>query len=253
MSVQTSTDINTRPFVLAGHPVALRKDAETIKQDVERAIALASRTLMGRQQVLSAITPVAGGENTGNGTVTLATVVGIGNSGERVIPKAGSWAFTLTAALVGKITDPDGNDVVTGIALNDGTTTVVKYAGLQFTVTDGATAFEADDTFSLPVVADGDWVPYNADNVLGAAYPQGIFDPGAEVGDIAAADIVAADITDVPILVSSARFDSGLLVIEDSGALTDMVPDTGLTVEEYLRQRQLIAESTIAGSAAENS
>lgn len=252
MSVQARENIDTRPFILAGYPVTLRIDNATIEQDAGRAAVLASRTLMAKKMVDSAITPVAGGSNTGNGTATLATVVGIGNDGERVTPKAGTWKFILTAALVGKLQDPDGNDVVTGIALNDGTTTVVKYAGLQFTITDGATPFAADDEFSLPVVANGKWVPYSAAGVLGQHLPKGVFDPEGSYGDITAAALVAGDVTDMPIVISGARFDKNKLVIENSGALTDMVADSGLTVEEYIRQFGLIAEDAISGSSYEN-
>jgi len=253
MSVQNSADVNTRPLILSEYPIALRKDNETIIQDASRTAVLKSRTLMAKQAVDSAIVVAAGGSNTGNGTVTLATVVGLNTLGEKIIPKAGAWVFTLTAALVGKITDPDGVDVITGIALNDGTTTVVKYAGLQFTVTDGATAFVAGDLFTLTVAANGKWTPYDASSILGADKPMGIYDPEGAIGDITAAALVAGDIEDIPILISGARFDSSLLVIENSGSLSDMVSDTGLTVEEYLRNKSLIAEGAIAGSSAENS
>lgn len=252
MSVQNSADVNTRPLILSEYPIALRKDSETIIKDTARTAVLASRTLMAKQAVDSAVVASAV-TGDGNGTITAATVVGLNSLGEKVIPKAGAWVFTLTAALVGKLTDPDGVDVKTAIALNDGTTTVVKYAGLQFTVTDGATAFSADDFFTLTVAANGKWTPYNASSVLGADKPQGIYDPEGSIGDITAAAIVAADVVNVPILISGARFDSSLLVIENSGSLSDMVSDSGLTVEEYLRNKSLIAEGAIAGSSAENS
>jgi hypothetical protein len=258
MAVEIKADISTRPLILAEYPVALRKDNQTIEQDAARGSAiLYSRTLMAKKQVDSAITPVAAGAgeagaNTGNGTCTLATVVGLNSLGERQIPQAGTWKFILTGALIGKLQDPSGVDVITGIALNDGTTTVVKYAGLQFTITDGATPFIATDAFALPVVANGKWVPWKASGVLGEAIPAGIYDPEQFLGNIAAATLIAGDVEDAPILIAGARFDSALIVIENSGALTDGVPGTGLTVEEYLRKVGLIAESAIAGSAYEN-
>ncbi len=252
MGLQARLNIDTRPFVLAGYPVALRKDNQTIEQDAGRSAVLTSRTLMARKLVDSAVVATADGSNTGNGTITLATVAGIDAEGQRVIPKAGTWLFTLTAALVGKITDPDGNETVVDIALNDGTTTVVLFNGLQFTVTDGGTAFVATDFFTLVVVANLKWKPFNSDGVLGEAYPKGIFDPGATVGSILAATLVAGDVTDMPILIAGARFDGDKLILENSGALTDIVLGTNLTVEEYLRQFGLVDEATIAGSIPEN-
>jgi hypothetical protein len=252
MEVQVSSNISTRPFIVDELPLSLRKDTETIKQDAGRSSDLLSKTLMGRFAVLAAVTAAADAGNTGDGTITIASVVGLDTLGNKVLPKIGTYTFELTAALVGKITDPNGVDIVTGIALNDGTTTVIQYAGLIFTITDGAVAFIAGDKFTIITAADGDWTPYNAASVLGADKPQGIYDPEGNLGDIASADIVAGDVTDVPILIFGARFDQDQLVIEDSGSLSDLVSDTGLTVEEYLRKVSLVAQATISASSPEN-
>jgi len=253
MSVQESADINTRPFILMGLPLSLRVDDATIKKDTGRTAVLASNTLMGKLAVVSAITPVAGGTDTGNGTCTLATVNGINSLGEKVVPTIGTYLFTFTAALIGTLSDPSGNDLVTGIALNDGTTTVITYAGIQFTITDGSTAFISGDSFTLPVVADGDYTPYDPASVLGADKPAGIFDPEGSLGDITAAALVAADVLDVPILIFGAQYDSAQLVIENSGALTDIVPGANISVYDFLKQSSLVGTATIAGSAVENS
>ena len=246
MSVQIDGEVNTRPLILSEYPIALRKDNETIIQNASRTAVLSSRTLMGKEVVESAV--AAGAVvGTGNGTITLATVAG------SVIPKVGVWSFVLTAALIGKLVDPDGVIVASNIAIADGAAIILNIAGFQFTVTDGITAFTAGASISLTVVAVNKWTPYSKTNLLGANKPLGIFDPECSLGDITAAALVSADVEDVPILISGARFDSGLLVIENSGALTDIVSDTGLTVEEYLRQNSLISEGAIAGSSVENS
>jgi hypothetical protein len=252
MSVENSVDINTRPLILEEYPVAVRKDDAVMKQDAGRTTVLASKTLVGKLAVAAAVAAAADAGNTGDGTVTVSTVVGINAAGEKIIPKVGIWLLTLTAALVATLTDPDGVDRVTGIALNDGTTTVVKYAGLQFTVTDGAIAFIATDEFTLTVAVDGDYTPYDPASVLGADKPAGFYDPEGNLGEITAAALVAGDVADVPVLIAGALFDSEMLVME-TGALTDMVADTGLTVEEYLRRVSLIAENAISNSSPENS
>lgn len=451
MSVQNSTDLNTRPFVLAGFPVALRKDDQKIKQDAGRTTVLASKTLMARLAISSTVAVAADAGNTGDGTVTSVSIIkgnipkvgahvleftaagedgraagsvtaDAGNTGDGTVtslaivsgefPKVGNWilkctdpnagggksaaavfagtgnggisaittgletiegdyvatcidatvsgseifevidpngnkledatvavaysnahlgftiadggtdyivgdkytitatiahggkftltdpdgvdvkeditlpgttggnvavnsggiSFTITdgatdfaeddfftlvvAAADGgefKLSDPDGNVIAGGLTMSgvSGGATVFYEGGFKFTVTDGATDFAIGDKFTLTVAADGDWTPYDPASVL-ADKPQGIFDPEGSFGSIAAASIVAGDVSDCPILIVGARFDKNQLVIENSGALTDIVAGTGLTVEEYLRQRGLIAENTIAASAAEN-
>ena len=247
MSVQNRANVSNLAFVLFGN--IFTKFAVIFKQISGRSTDLVKYTLMGIQRVVSAITPVADEGNTGDGTCTLATVVGLDTLGNKVLPTIGTWTFELTAALIGKLTDPSGVDIVTGIALNDGSTTVVKYAGLQFTITDGSTAFVSGDKFTLPVVADGDYVPYDPENVLGAAVPAGIY-----VGDdIAAADIAAGDVTDVAVYIGgNCTIDSDQLVLEN-GALTDIVPGTNQSVEDVLANLGIFIENTVAGSGFENS
>jgi hypothetical protein len=246
-------NINTRPFVLETLPVSLRDDNATIIQNAGRTTVIESKTLMGKEAVVAAVVVAIGGSNAGNGTVTVASVVGLDTLGNKVLPKAGAYAFTLTAALIGKITDPDGVDIITGIALNDGTTTVVQYAGLIFTVTDGGTAFEALDTFSITVAASNKWTPFSGANILGADKPQGVYDPEGYLGDILAADIVAGDVDNMPIIKFGFMFDEDMLFMEDSGDLDDLVGDTGLTVRDYLVHLSIIAKETQSGSRPENS
>jgi len=453
MAVQTSSDINTRPFILDTLPIALRRDAETIKQDAGRAAVLASKTLMGKLNFTEAIAVAEGGTNTGDGTVTAAAIiagnspqlgaynlectaagsegraagtitpdggntgggaitalaisagdtpkigsyvvncidenfngtatgtaeyVGTGNgtasavvtgadtleglytltcvdatvSGSEVFEVAdpngvtletltvgvaylnahlgitisdgstdftvgGVWTITMVVAHGGKfnLVDPDGEVLTSDIALPgtpDGTiavdvggitftladatpdfadddfftlTIVIAEGGLfkledpngnllanniemsgvalgasvfmspaigmTFTITDGAADFIVGDTFALTVSGDGDWTPYDPASILGAQFPTGIYDPEGNLGDITAAALVAADVTDMPILIGGVRFDSDQLVFEN-GAYTSMVANTGMTVTQYLEMLNMYAEETVAGSAAEN-
>lgn len=125
-------------------------------------------TILAVRAVATAVVVAAGGSNTGNGTVTVATVAGA------AVPKVGAYAFTFTAALVANLIDPDGLVVASNIAIADGAAIVLNFGGLQFTVTDGGTAFVATDTFSLTVAADGDYVAYDKDGVGGSQNPKAI-------------------------------------------------------------------------------
>jgi hypothetical protein len=109
----------------------------------------------------AAITVTDGATNTGDGTVTVASA--------NIKAMSGSWTLKMTAALVADLYDPNGIKVVEGIALTDGDATIVKAAGLTFTVTDGAVAFVADDEFTLAVPTTGTMVAL-ADGPLGAIY-----------------------------------------------------------------------------------
>ena len=139
------------------------------------AVTLLMGTLLARKTVADTPVAAADGGNTGDGTVTVLSVV----TGP-VVPLVGVYDFTCTAAVaeggVFQLTDPNGAIVAAGIALDIGAggATVVSAGGLQFTVTDGATDFAIDDTFTITVAADGDLVVYAPDGVGGAQIPLAI-------------------------------------------------------------------------------
>jgi hypothetical protein len=124
-------------------------------------------TLLARKQVADAVVAAADGGNTGDGTVTLATV-----AAGSVIPLVGAYNFECTAAVanggVFKLVDPNGALVASDIILDVPGPTVVEVAGLTFTVTDGAADFIVGDKFSLTVAADGDMVAYAVAGAGGA-------------------------------------------------------------------------------------
>lgn len=129
----------------------------------------AAGTILARQKVVLAVANgVADGGNTGNGTVTLATVVA-----GPIVPLVGGYTLLCTALIanggVFQLTDPNGAIVATGIIT--GAATVVEVGGLQFTVTDGATDFAVDDLFVITVVADGDLVVFAIVGAGGAQNP----------------------------------------------------------------------------------
>jgi len=152
---------NTYPFgIIVWNPIF---DDETLT--LAAADTIAAGTLLARKLVDDAVV-VAAGTNTGNGTVTLATVAGAD------IPAAGAWNFEMTAALVAKLEDPSGRIVASNIAIADGVAIVLNIAGFQFTVTDGGTPFIAGDSFSLTVAANGNLVLFATDGVGGAQAPK---------------------------------------------------------------------------------
>lgn len=253
MAVQVRGDIDTRPFILAGVPVALRKDDQTIQQDAGRSAVLASKTLMALIAFSLATTGTADAGNTGDGTCT--AVAKLSDGGNLL---TGDYNLECTGAVANggifKLEDPKGNLIEGNLTMTAGAgaATIFNIGGITFTLTDGATDFASGDIFTLTVTAINKWVPYNPVGVQGEAIPKGIYDPESTIGDITAAALVAGDVVDMPILIADARFDKDALVFENSGAYTDIIPGTSLNLEEYLRTMNLIAEYTISGSAAEN-
>lgn len=169
----------------------------------------AEGTILARKEVADAIV-VTDDLTTGNGTLTLATVAG------NEVPKAGAWNFEMTAALIAKLEDPDGIIVESNIAIADGAAIVLNFAGMQFTVTDGGTAFAAGDKFVLTVAADGDWVIFDADGVGGAQIPKAVL-PIEEV------QTGAADVSTRVLIKGVVRSDK--LVIDAGGSITDEIKD----------------------------
>jgi hypothetical protein len=132
----------------------------------------AKGTILARKIVNDTVTPAADGGNTGDGTVTAATVVA-GSS----IPLAGAYNLEVTTAVTNggvlKLEDPNGALVASDLTMTvgAGASTVFEAAGLQFTVTDGATDFVAGDKFSLTVTANGKLVVYSKTGAGGAQLP----------------------------------------------------------------------------------
>lgn len=143
-------------------------------------------TILARREVATAVTVAADGGNTGDGTVTAATVVG-----NDVV--AGAYVLTCSNAVTNggifTLDSPSGERLVGGLVMTAGAgaATTFKAAGLEFTVTDGSTDFAVGDTFTLTVAADGDLVPFATDGVGGAGIPLAILT--YEVVTTGAADV----------------------------------------------------------------
>jgi hypothetical protein len=107
-----------------------------------------------------ATTATADGGNTGDGTVTDLSA----NSDS--VP-GGGYTLEFISALVAELKDPAGN-VVGVVNLPDGGDITVTIGGITFTVTDGAAAFVAGDTFDI-AVATSPVFAYDADRVEAVA------------------------------------------------------------------------------------
>jgi hypothetical protein len=131
-------------------------------------------TILARKAVADAVTPAAG-SNTGDGTVTLATV-----AAGQVVPIVGAYVLTVTTAVTNggilNLVDPNGTLVASDLIMTAGAgaSTVFDAAGLEFTVTDAGTDFIVGDSFTLTVAADGKLVPFATDGAGGAQLPKAI-------------------------------------------------------------------------------
>lgn len=136
---------------------------------------VAKGTILARKVVADAVVAAAvAGNTSGSGTVTAATVVA-----GSVIPLVGAYTLVCVTAVsnggIFKLLDPNGAIVATDIKMTVGSTTatVVKTAGLQFTITD-ATDFVAGDSFTLTVAAVDYYVPFDSAGAGGAQVPSAI-------------------------------------------------------------------------------
>lgn len=242
MSVQAQLDQQNFPFILSGESFFL--DNETLLQDAGRATALAVLTLMAKIPITVPTTGTADGGNTGDGTVTSVAVAA------GILPRIGTWELEVIATATNggtfKLTDPGGNIVRNDLVMTAGagaaTTFYLPEVGLTFIITDGATDFASGDLFTIAITANGKWVPFDPDAVNGGAIPKGIL----LVDNVAAADLVAGDVTGQALLVGGAcTIDSQQLVFDDGVSTVDTVLAGGKTVREALAEIGIFVESTI--------
>lgn len=184
-------------------------------------------TIMARKAVADAVT-ASSITGTGDGTVTLATVV----SGQ-VVPIVGVYVLNCIVALANggtfELVDPNGAQVAGGLTLTvgAGAATVFEAGGMQFTITDGGTDFVVGDTATLTVAADGDVVIYATDGAGGAQIPSMVM----------TYETVATGAEDqAQRAMVSGRVRREKLVIDAGGTVTDSIVDA-------LRDFGIVAES----------
>ena len=120
----------------------------------------------------------------------------------------------------------------------------------------GRSTVLAFGTLMAKIAATQKWVPFTDETAVdGSAVPAGIY-----IGpNIAAADIVAGDVSENQILVGAALIDLNQLVIENSKTLDTVINATGgadniviQTVRDFLANRGIFVEDTVDISAFEN-
>lgn len=135
---------------------------------------IAAGTILARKAVNDIVDATADGGNTGDGTVTSATVFG------STIPMVGNYNLELIEGITNggifKLENPNGALVASNLilAVGAGATTTLKVGGLQCIVTDGDADFIVGDKFSLAVVANGKLVPYAINGIGGAQNPKSV-------------------------------------------------------------------------------
>lgn len=112
-------------------------------------------------------------------------------------------------------------------------------------------------TLMAKIAATGKYVPFTDETATdGTGIPAGIYDPEGSLGEIAAADIAAGDVEDLPILLFGAQFDSEQLIIENSKTLATVIGAGTVqakTVQDALIEKSLVPTAAISGSSFENS
>lgn len=184
-------------------------------------------TIMARKAVADAVTASAF-TGTGDGTVTLATVVP-----GQIVPIVGAYVLNCIVALTNggtfELVDPNGAQVAGGLTLDVGAggATVLEAGGLQFTITDGAADFVVGDTATLTVAADGDVVIFAVDGAGGAQVPSMVL----------TYDLTATGAEDqAQRLMVSGRVRREKLLIDAGGTVTDSIVDA-------LRDFGIVAEN----------
>ncbi len=181
------------------------------------AVTYAEGTVLARKSVADAVVAAADGGNTGDGTVTLATV-----AAGQVVPIVGVYDLTVTTAVANggilKLEDPNGALVASDLIMTvgAGAATVFEVAGLEFTVTDGSADFIVGDTFTLTVAADGNLVAFSRTGAGGAQIPNFVLTQ-EEV-------LTGAGTTPLRPLITG-RVRKGDLIVHGVGAITDAEAD----------------------------
>jgi hypothetical protein len=201
---------------------------------------LLAGTILARRAVATAVVAAADVGNTGDGTVTLATV-----AAGQVIPMVGAYVLECTEAVtnggVFKLVDPNGAIVATGLAITvgAGAATILEVAGLQFTVTDGATDFIVGDKFTLTVAADGKMVAFATNGAGGVQIPKAVLQDALTAtgaGDLACRPLIGG------------RVRAGDLVIDADGDASNI--DAAIT--DQLRDFTIVPQETTQLGEADN-
>jgi hypothetical protein len=176
-------------------------------------------------------TPVAGGTNTGNGTVSDYSVTAPTING--------NWSIICTGTDTDggdfNLLDPDDN-VMLSFSLAAGSAAVEAF-GLKFTVNDGSTDFAVDDTFTFPISNSGYYT---------------IYTPGASDGTNVPVAILLQDIT-----VTGAGTELSRILVSGYVDKAKLIVDGGTAIGTYeiekLEDVEIFVESGIENTEQDNS
>lgn len=114
---------------------------------------------------------------------------------------------------------------------------------------DGARATPlAKYTLMAQTPASGEWVPWIDETLSdGEEFPMGII-----LADVTAAQMVAGDVLDIPILVGDSIFDEDQLVFDAVKTLATVIGTLNIRVDTWLRMLGLFPEATVDVDGYEN-
>jgi hypothetical protein len=170
---------------------------------------------------LGAVTAVADGGNTGDGTCTvLSTLPG------NPVAVVGDYNLECVTAVtnggVFKLEDPNGKLITNTLTMTvgAGAATALEAGGLAFTLTDGATDFAAGDKFAVTVAAgSGQAVLLDKDATDGSSEIYGILTEDVTTA-AAATQVAPVDLTGL--------FNTGVVTFASGTAYTDIEDDARL-------------------------
>lgn len=266
MAVQDRLDIDNRAFYLSGN--ANVREAETLAQDAGRSIALAPKTVMGKDpatgkwnalESVDAVEAPATAICGANGT-NLAGWQAVTDGAFQITVNGVAISLTgMNFSTIGALEDvaefinaehgnvqfechydePGDNYYFVSTKTGEDSTITVLSAGASGTDISGAGFLNG--TAATLTQGTGD---------SGVNVPTGIY-----IGDeIAAATIVAGDVTDIPIVVGgNVTVDREQVILEGSLTLATVVPFKKKTIEDVLAEIGIFTESTVEITGYENS
>jgi hypothetical protein len=268
MTVQVRADYTNYAFILSGSPYS--REAETIAQDAGRSAALAPFTVMALNPATNKWVPLTDVAP----ALTSAFLVCGANGGNLAAWQAvsdGEFSFTVDGEVI-NVTGIDTSSITALTQIVDILqNAVIGKANVYYDVLNDTFRFESktQGTLStitvLSAVSGGSGTDISGASFLNGASgtgtaTQGTGGGGVDIpqgiylgGSITAAELVAGDVVNRPILIGGAcTVDSSLVVLENSLAVTDIVEARNETIRGVLASKGIFLEDTIDADELEN-
>jgi hypothetical protein len=268
MAVQVRTDYTNKAFILSGNSFA--RETETIAQDAGRSTVLASKTVMALNPDTNKWVPLTDVAP----ALTRATLVCGANGGNLAAYQAvsdGEFSITVDDVVI----DVTGLDFSGILALGEIQDVIraailsqfdVEYNGDTDTFSFASPTYGARSTITvLSTVSGGTGTDISGASFLNGASgtgtaTQGTGGGGVDIprgiylgGEITAAELVAGDVVDRPILVGGCcTVDSGQVVYEGSLSATSVVEAENNTIRGVLGTNGIYLEDTVDVDEFEN-